>query len=239
MKHKDLEFLKVAENNDLLVLTDYITKQKNGKIRLSQHLPRSLVNSDDYREYYPDNLSKMTDSISSELRKYGGNSIINVFRGNGPEYRTILIDVCKKLKVNFNRKSPVEVIELNLLQKILLDSFDNMTTEQLRDFAKEVGIPIKKYSKQAIIASIQILIKRGGFTSYKIAVIVANAVAKVLLGRGLSLAANAGLTKCLSIFSGPIGWTATAIWTAIDIAGPAYRVTIPSVIHIAYMRTKI
>lgn len=47
---------------------------------------------------------------------------------------------------------------------------------------------------------LQSLIKIGGFKSYQIAVIVANQVMKVLLGRGLSLAANATLTRALSLF---------------------------------------
>lgn len=238
MRHKDLEFLPVAENDDLLILTDYITRHKNGTVRFTQRLPQSFVHSVEYQIFYPDKLSHMANKIGDELRKYGGNSIVNVFRGEGPGYKTILIDVCKKLKVNFNKKSSVEVIELNLLQRILINSFENMTIEELRDFAKENGIPIQTYTKQALIASIQILIKHGGFSSYKIAVIVANSVAKALLGRGLSFAANAGLTKWLSVIAGPIGWTATIIWTAIDVAGPAYRVTIPAVIQIAYMRMK-
>ncbi len=49
---------------------------------------------------------------------------------------------------------------------------------------------------------------------------------------------KAGIARWLSIFAGPIGWMLTAIWTAIDIVGPAYRVTIPCVIQIAYMRIK-
>lgn len=40
----------------------------------------------------------------------------------------------------------------------------------------------------------------------------------------------------MSILTGPIGWAITAIWTAIDIAGAAYRVTIPAVIQVAYLR---
>ena len=67
---------------------------------------------------------------------------------------------------------------------------------------------------------------------------VANALAKFLTGRGLTIVANAALTKWLSVFAGPIGWAVTALWTVIDIAGPAYRVTIPAVIQIAYMRQK-
>lgn len=72
--------------------------------------------------------------------------------------------------------------------------------------------------------------------AYKIALIVANAIAKAILGRGLSLAANAGIVRTISIFAGPIGWLITGLWAAMDIAGPAYRVTIPAVIQVAFLR---
>lgn len=51
MVHKDLEFLLVAENCDLRILTDYLTMRNNGNIRLTQKFPHSLVNSDAYRMY--------------------------------------------------------------------------------------------------------------------------------------------------------------------------------------------
>jgi len=54
----------------------------------------------------------------------------------------------------------------------------------------------------------------------------------------LSFGANAMLTKTMSILTGPIGWVVTGLWTVIDIAGPAYRVTIPAVIEIAALRQK-
>jgi Zn finger protein HypA/HybF involved in hydrogenase expression len=44
------------------------------------------------------------------------------------------------------------------------------------------------------------------------------------------------MTRLLGILAGPIGWAVTAIWTAIDIAGPAFRVTIPATIYIAALR---
>lgn len=80
------------------------------------------------------------------------------------------------------------------------------------------------------------IFRSGGFASYKLTLIIINAVAKAVLGRGLSLAANASLAKAMSIFAGPIGLAITALWTLIDIAGPAYRVTIPCTIIIAAMR---
>ncbi|MUU32146.1 hypothetical protein F7210_07185, partial [Helicobacter pylori] len=38
--------------------------------------------------------------------------------------------------------------------------------------------------------------------------------------------------------TGPVGWIITGVWTAIDIAGPAYRVTIPACIVVTTLRLK-
>nr|WP_240147129.1 ubiquinol-cytochrome C chaperone family protein [Helicobacter pylori] len=46
------------------------------------------------------------------------------------------------------------------------------------------------------------------------------------------------LTRTLSFLTGPVGWIITGVWTAIDIAGPAYRVTIPACIVVATLRLK-
>ena len=231
----DLIFLRNAENSDLKVLVDYLTKRKDGETRLTEE----LTMTENYKKYYPDQLQLMAEDIAEELQLYGGNTFMNILRGHGVEYRELLIGVCKKMDVNFNKKASIEMIEYNLLQKILLDSLENMSTEEMKKLLDEMNIPNQGFGKQAFIAALQMTIKRGGFTAYKIAVIVANAVSKALLGRGLTLASNAALTRWLSVFAGPIGWSVTAIWTAIDIAGPAYRVTIPAVVQIAYMRIKM
>lgn len=232
---KDLIFLRNADGSDLKVLVDYLTKTKDGENRFTEE----LTMTENYKKYYPDQLQLMAEDIAEELQLYGGNTFMNILRGHGVEYRELLIDVCKRLKVNFNKESSIEMIEYNLLQKILLDSLENMTIEELKKILDEMNIPTQGYGKQAFVAALQMAIKRGGFSAYKIAVIVANAVSRALIGRGLTIAANATITRWLSVFAGPIGWTVTAIWTAIDIAGPAYRVTIPSVVQIAYMRIKM
>jgi uncharacterized protein YaaW (UPF0174 family) len=232
---EDLSFLAQADNADLDVLVKYITTTKNGRTRLTEELtrhPRYIANQPDHVKYW--------DLIAAEIQSFGANTFATLLRGGeGVLYKEVLTDVCKKLKVNFNKNSSVELIERNLLLKLLEDSLEKLTDEDLRNLVESLKLKTTSFSKQAIMAAIQFAIRQGGFASYKIALIVANAVAKTLIGRGLSLAADASLTKAISIFAGPIGWAVTAIWTAFDIAGPAYRVTIPCVIQIAYMRTKM
>ena len=231
---KDLTFLRYADPEDLRILTDYITMNRKGTPRFNE----SLTNTPEYARYYPDGLNNMVDSIVEEFQYYGGNTVLNFMRGRGAGYREILCDVCHRMRVNFNRKSSVEVIEMNLLHSILIKSLEDMDTESLKELLDGLNIKTTQFDKQAMVAAVQIAIRKGGFAAYKIAVIVANAIARALLGRGLSLAANAALVRWLSVFAGPVGWAITAAWTALDIAGPAYRVTIPAVIQIAYMRAK-
>lgn len=234
MIDKDLAFLSSAGSTDLKVLVDYITLNKSGSPRWTE----ALTSTKEYKIYYPDRLEKMADSIADELQRFGGNTFANIIRGHGVSYKTLLCDACKKMKVNFNKNSTVETIEMCLLQKILINSMEDMSDAELKDLIDELNIHTTSFTKQAMMAAVQSAIKMGGFASYKVAVIVANAVARTLLGRGLSVAANAALTRWLSVFAGPVGWAVTIAWTIIDIAGPAYRVTIPSVIQIAYMRIK-
>jgi len=67
---------------------------------------------------------------------------------------------------------------------------------------------------------------------------IVNAFMNTLLGRSLSLSGNLALTRTLAVLTGPIGWSITGLWTTIDAAGPAYRVTIPAVIQVAVLRQK-
>ncbi|WP_373454404.1 flagellar biosynthesis protein FlgG [Helicobacter pylori] len=46
------------------------------------------------------------------------------------------------------------------------------------------------------------------------------------------------LKKTLGILAGPIGWVITDTLVSINLAGPAYRVTVPACVLIATLRLK-
>ena len=234
LKDINLEFLQYCSTEDLQILVDYLTKDKDGQLRVSEE----LTTKESYKKYYPHSLPIMWEEIAEELQYYGGNTFANTFRGTGVTYREILEDVAKKQKVNFNSNNSVEQIEQYFLQSIMEKTIEGMSEEELENFLKEMNAGKIVGTKQALTAGALTALRLGGFGTYKMAVVVANAVAKSLLGRGLTFAGNATLTRTLGVALGPIGWIITALWTAIDIASPAYRVTIPCVIQVAYMRLK-
>ena len=231
----DLEFLGQMKSEDLNDLVFSITRDKDGDARLTEE----LTMNERYKQYYPDHHQYWKD-IAAEIQCFGANSFVTIFRGGkGVPYREVLTDVCDKLKVNYNKNSTVEKIENNMLMKIIADALEKMSPEELRNLAESVGVKNTDGITAEVLAGIfQAAFRAGGFMSYQITLIVVNAVLKLLIGRGLSIAGNAALTRAMAFFTGPIGWILTGVWTAIDIAGPAYRVTIPAVIQIAALRKK-
>lgn len=237
---EDLEFLRSMQSKDLNALVEILTG-KDGDRRLTEELTANPL----YKRFYPEHI-EYVEEVMAELQCYGANSFITIFRGGkGVLYREILCDVCDKAKVNYNKKSPVERIEGELLKKILTQAIEKMDMSELESIASELESiakdakisTAKGLTKQGAIAATQAAVLAGGFGSYQLALIVANAVAKQVLGSGLSLAANATLTRAISVFAGPIGWVITGLWTALDLAGAAYRVTTPAVIQVAFLRS--
>lgn len=231
----DLEFLGQMKSDDLSDLVYCLTHDKDGSPRVTEE----LTMNEQYKSYYPDH-HQYWKEIAAEIQCFGANSFVTIFRGGkGVLYKEVLTDVCDKLKVNYNENSTVEKIENNMLMKIIADSLEKMSPEELRDLADSVGMKnTNGITAEVLMGTFQAAFVAGGFMSYQITLIVVNAVVRLLIGRGISVAGNAALTRVMAAFAGPIGWVLTGLWTAIDIAGPAYRVTIPAVIQVAALRKK-
>lgn len=228
----DLEFLSSLSSKELDDLVYLLTHDKDGERRLTE----LLTQEDNYKKHYPDH-KQYWKEIAAEIQCFGGNTFVNMFRGGGVSYKEVLCDVCDKMKVNYNKDSSTKKIEQNLLMKILEDALEKMSPEEIEKLGKELGLEnTAKLTSQSLTAIFLAVFRAGGFKSYQLTLIIVNAVLKVLIGRGLPLVGNVILVRIANILTGPIGWVITGLWTAVDIAGPAYRVTIPAVIQIAYLR---
>lgn len=223
---------RTCTNDELDPVVQYILKATTNELDIN---PTYKANKGNHARY--------VDPIVSEIRTFGGNSLVNLVRGDGVEYVEIVKDVAGKLRVKTVEGSTVADIERSILLKILADSVEKMSPEERAALQEEFekagvkGVDLSAGIPAGVLAA-QLAVQMSGFLAYRIAVIVANAVAKAVLGRGLSLAANAALTRILGVLAGPIGWAITGLWTLIDVSGPAYRVTIPVVCHVGFLRQK-
>lgn len=223
-----------ATADDLQDLVEYVTKPVTGV----------LDQTDQYKRHYPDH-TKYAKEILKEIKAFGGNTLVNPLRGGGPRYREVVADVADKIGVPDvgEARHSVAELERRILVKILKDAMDSTEGKdraELEQALKDAGVGAGDMSVLLSSGAAASVIVAGlsGFALYRVSLIVANGVAKHILGRGLSFAANVGLTRSLAVVTGPIGWVITGLWTVVDLAGPAYRVTIPCVIHVAMLRQK-
>ena len=224
---KDLMFLYNCSNDNLKLLVDILAYDKDGEARLTEELTTNY----DFKKSYPNNIKAILPLVINELQCFGGNTILNMFRGHGVHYREILIKVCKQYKVNFNKDASVDLMEKYLLQKILLMAAEKMTDEDV----KHLG-DVHTRTKDMLVKNIgsfhvgdPLIIKM--VTTLVIEVAKKNGL-KVLGGFAAKFASG----RFFAILTGPVGWAATAAWTLFDVAGPAFRVMIPATIAVAYLR---
>lgn len=173
-----------------------------------------------------------------------GATLLRIFRNEGVLYKEILCDACDHLKVSYNEKSSISLIEENMLAKLLKDSLERMSKEDLEKLCHELGMTnINKMiseNKQLLVASVLTLFQAGDSHSYALAIAVADAMVRQTLGHGLaSVVGKVALKKTLGILAGPIGWAITGALVSVNLAGPAYRVTVPACVLIATLRLKL
>jgi uncharacterized protein YaaW (UPF0174 family) len=244
----DLAFLHEASDDDIEPLVGYIEKafserlSKDPLFALYGNVPKKSRDESIRRTLRPPYLK----AVENDLRLFGGNTIANFFRGGeGPGYSEIARDVADKIGAKYGPDDAVGAVEESILLTFLGKAWEKMGADDRMALLKEidpkdlkVGNAANIPAPPALVAAAQAAIRASGFKAYKIAVIVANQIAKKVLGRGLSFAANAMLTKGFAALVGPIGWVVTTAWMLADLASPAFRVTYPCVLHIAMLRLR-
>lgn len=183
------------------------------------------------------------EKIIDLIREAGSNDIATLFRGGqGVAYQEVVYDVADKVGVkNIKKTDSTETLEDELIKKMMGDAIDKMEFSERAAMLKQMNISEGDvpYSAAGTIVMQALLKKYGGFALYKSSVIIANMVARTILGRGLTFAANATLTRSIGMALGPVGWVVSGALLAIDLAGPAYRKTVPAIIHMALLRKKV
>jgi len=176
------------------------------------------------------------DDVLDKLRRYGGNSLINPFRGEGVSYAELCHDVACKLNGVFEERpfgdpDPTGC-ERYVLGKmdVAEDDLDKLCTAvRGKGMGKAVSGQVRKavtkgvaeaaavqIARQAAVAAGEAAAKRAAAEAAKE---VAKQVARQVLARIL-LAFNVVMVA----------------WTVVDLAGPAFRKTIPAVTYIALLR---
>ena len=228
----DLNLLGQCSNEELQLLVSILTTDpRDGDTRWTE----SLTGTSEYRVLAPQH-RLYWQLIAAELQRYGANTLMSLARlGQGVVYREILEDVCDKLDVNYNLKSTTETIELSLLMKVLEKSLDQMTPENLAAFSRTMQLELTNPTPQLIIMAVQAAIRTSSLAALEIATVMSASVI-TSLGGIATWGTGVVASRALSVIAGPVAMVLSSAWMISDITGPAYRVTIPACIIVAWLR---
>lgn len=226
-----IPLLRKCSSEELENLVGYLTR-KGG-------VASQLKSTRAFRQWYPEHAC-YADEIAAEIQKFGGNTILNIIRGGvGVAYRDIVGNVAARLKVKYDKHQAVDEIEQQILIKVLEKSWDKMTDEEKTALIQGI-IPetrAEDLPKEFPVALLQTaIIAGGGLASYRLSLVVAGAIARASLQRGIAFVAGTSAARWAAAFAGAVGLGIAALWTLFDVLGPAYRVLIPCVLHIAMLR---
>lgn len=226
-KDKDLEFLSCRSNEELQALADILIYKKNGRKRKFE----TLTDRKAFLANYPNNMKELLPDIIDELKRCGGNKILNLFRKPDVKYRELLSDVCKKTKVNFNKNNTTSQMEIYLLQKMIATAADKMTDEDVKQVTNQFE-KAEDFRK---------MISTGGKIATPL-LIRMTSIILVSLSKQIGLKVFAGMIakfvggRLMTLLSGPAGWVIGSLWAVYDCFGPSYKTLVPAVITISYYR---
>ncbi|MEA3941134.1 DUF3944 domain-containing protein [Enterobacter ludwigii] len=229
----DLRFLGRCENEELDLLVSLITHDpRDNTLRWTE----TLSGSDNYKRFWPAHRNYWQE-IAAEIQTFGASSIASVFRGGkGILYREVLCDVCDHTGVKYTKEETTEAIELSLLMGLLEKSLNEMSAEELREFADSMGTELTAPTAPLILMAIQTAVRASGFAAYRLSVVMLSTLAKVVLGRALPMVTYLTLTRSIGVLAGPVGIALSTSWLIADMTGPAWRVTVPACLLVACLR---
>ena len=214
-----------ADKNDIDLLIDYITPDGKFNFSQSDRVKKALRDGKNSEAVDEETLRLLI----RELQHFGGNTVINLFRGNGVSYSEIVDDVASHLKIKVAKNAPVKEKESLIIDAVFASSWNKMSDDDRRQLLRDMGIntsiSLDKLSRMELP-----LLQR--------AAMVASGLAQIATGKALPLIAGLGIGRVLGVLTGPVGLALTGLYTAYDISNPAFRITLPCVVQIAWIRLK-
>ncbi|CNJ89634.1 Uncharacterized protein conserved in bacteria [Yersinia intermedia] len=212
-----------ADKGDSDLLIDYITNTGKLSFSMSDSVRNVLLDAK-YNDVPDEETLRL---LVRELQHFGGNTFVNLFRRNGVSYNEIVDDVASHLKIKVPAFTSVEEKEALIIDCVFASSWKKMSDDERSQILRDMGISGSVSMDK---------LSRIDMPTWQRAALVANGLAQATAGKALPLIAGLGIGRVLGVLTGPVGLVITGLYTAYDIASPAFRVTLPCVVQIAWIR---
>lgn len=186
---------------------------------------------------YGDARDVSAEELVKAIRQNGSHDIGRWVWGEA-EYLEIVRHVAERFGLSWEENEDESVLEHRLLVTILQKSWPKMSCEEqkaVHDLLEIRNVDQDRLSEALVEGTVrQFLPTLGYLVTWNLARLVAAAAAReagILAGEGI-------LGGVAAQILGPLGILAGVVIFLSDLAGPAYRKLIPTVVQIAYMRNK-
>ena len=129
------DVLMSASADDMGLLIDVITDSGKGRISLSSSVCRQLMAAKDK------GADESAGAIfAEELTRFGGNSLVNLFRGgSGVPYRELLADVAGHVGAKNKASASCAEMEMAIITKVFAQSLARMSEEDRKTLFESLG----------------------------------------------------------------------------------------------------
>lgn len=227
-----LQLLSDADPVDVIVLVDFLTDSGKGRLAMASEVREALESAKKKSKFSRGVLLLLI----REFQHFGGNSFVNLFRRNGVPYAEIVADVLSHVGGTVGKNEPVASLELKVLEKLLSDAWEKMSPQEQADFSK--GFQTETGPLGVSYAAIQAAIRRGGPAAIQAALLATGAFARLAMGGAIAAGSSLIAGRAAGLAFGPVGVALSGIAGAHTLTSQAYRVTVPCVVQIAYIRQK-
>jgi len=183
---------------------------------------------------------KTVDEIIAKLRYYGSNDIKSLIVGR-VHYLTIVKDIAEKMNVNKNSikqaadEEQLEVLIVLAAFKKVLKKMSPADRKRIQKEIEDSGFKGYDFQKDIPWGAVLALITSGlgAILIRKITAFIVLVITREMIVGGVAARLA---QRVAGVVFGPIGVSVSIGWIIADIAGPAYRKTIPAVLHIAFIK---
>jgi uncharacterized protein YaaW (UPF0174 family) len=165
----------------------------------------------------------------------GGNTFANLWREHGVRYGEIVTDVAKRVGADLTGCWDIGEREWRIVERVIEQAEEKMNAEEREEFYQE----LRKQSGVHSRASLKDLLRNQAVYQAVRLIIIRVIVRQMLVKLGIQSAAKLAGGRLVTILAGPIGAVVGGIWTVIDLAGPAWSVTVPGVLVVAMIRARL
>lgn len=227
--------LQAASNEELAPLVQFIK---------ASSFSERLTSDDSFVRYYP-NHARYCHVISAEIRAFGGHTIVNLLRGGkGPDYHTVVADVLKRMKIDYQEDDNIFELERKLIAYVMKDMYGKMDNEQRELIVSEV----KQYQSNDGALVVKAL-EKGDLAQLSpkalllLSSVISSSIAKIMgvsvsISNALGSALGQSANKIQTLLNMSVDVLYSIFNSIYEFGGPAYKVTVPCVIHVAMLRVK-